>query len=212
MYECAKLNLNMDEVKVYILHISLVKENISFIYPFVDTKRKEKAERYVHEKDQLLSFGAGYLLKKYLPNEEIKITNSGKPYLENGPYFNISHSGDYVLLAVHPKRDVGADIEIINEKKIDGIRYILNEEEKKITDLNTLFLIWSNKESLVKCLSTGIKDMKEVSGLPLDGLRTFKDYEYYSKSMIYEGYSLSVTLKGKEPFDMNIKRVDSLEE
>ena len=29
----------------------------------------------------------------------------------------------------------------INEKKIDAIQYVLNEEEKQISDINTLFQI-----------------------------------------------------------------------
>lgn len=202
----------MGEVTVYILQTSLVKKHLSFVSSFVDEKRKEKAERYIQEKDQLLSFGAAYLLKKYLPNGEIKENENGKPYLEKGPFFNISHSGEYVLLAIHSNRDVGVDNERITENKLDGIRFILNEEEKKISELSTLFLIWSNRESLIKCMGTGIRDIKKISGLPLEGIRTVDEVQYYTKSMIYENYSLSVTLKGNEPFNINIKRIDNLEE
>ena len=202
----------MDEVMVYILHTSLVKNHFSFVSNFVDKERKEKAERYMNEKDQLLSFGAGYLLKKYLPNKEIKYTESGKPYLENGPCFNLSHSGEYVALAIHPSRDVGIDIERINKNKIDGIQFVLNDEEKTIDDIETLFRVWSNKESLTKCTSTGLKDIKNVSGLPMEGMRLILEEPYYLKSMIFEGYSLSLSLKGKEPFELNITQVDILEE
>ena len=200
----------MDEVKIYILHTSIVKDNLSFISSFVNEQRKERAERYLQEKDRLLSYGAGYLLKKYLPSEDFKETSSGKPYLEDGPCFNVSHSGEYVVLAIHPNRDIGVDIERINEKKLDTIRYVLNEEEKKIEDIESLFRIWSNKESLIKCLSLYLLDIKTASGLPLEGLKVVKDKDYYCKSMIYDNYSLSVTLKGKEPFDLVINRINNL--
>ena len=200
----------MDEATLYILPTSLVKANFPFVSSFVNEERREKAERYLHEKDQLLSFGAGYLLKKYLPSEDIKESSSGKPYLENGPFFNVSHSGEYVVLAVHPKRDVGVDIERIKENKLDGIRFILNEEEQKVADLETLFLIWSNRESLIKCMGTGIKDIKKISGLPLEGIRFVDKDAYYTKSMIYDGYSLSATLKDKSPFNINIKNIDNI--
>ena len=72
--------------------------------------------------------------------------------------------------------------------------------------------MWSNKESLIKCRSTGLKDIKNVNGLPLEGIRTIDGEEFFSKSMVYEGYSLSVTLKGNEPFNINIKQVDILED
>ncbi len=195
----------MVEIIIRILHISFVKQNFSFVVSFVDPSRKEKAERFVNEKDQLLSLGAGYLMKKYLPEGEIKKTESGKPYLENGPFFNVSHSGEYIIFASHPSRDIGVDIERIDEKKQEGVQYALDEKEKNISDLSTLFQIWSNKESLIKCSSNGLKDIKSVQGLPLEGNRNIKGEDYYTKSEIYNGYSLSVTLKGNEPFNINIE-------
>ena len=162
----------MDKIDIHILHISQVKKRFLFVSSFVEEKRKEKAEKYVNEKDRLLSFGAGYLLKKYLSKEDIKLTDSGKPYLPNGPFFNLSHSEEYVVLAIHSARDIGVDIEKIDDQRVDAIRFVLNEEEKKVSDVNTLFQMWSNKESLIKCMSTGLKDIKNVNGLPLEGIRT----------------------------------------
>ena len=179
---------------------------------FVSLERKAKALKYIQEKDRLLSLGAAYLIKKYLPSEEIKETKSGKPYFANGPFFNISHSGEYVAMVIHQSRDVGVDIERINDSKIDAIKYVLSDEEKSGKDTNTLFLMWSNKESLIKCLSTGINDIKIVSALPLEGVRIINNQNYFTRSQIYNNYSLSVTLKGNEPFNINIKHIIDLEE
>lgn len=198
----------MDEVVIYILHISKVKDNTKLVLSFIDEIRKQKALRYINEKDQLLSLGAAYLLKKYLPAGEIKTTSNGKPYLDGGPFFNLSHSGEYAVLGIHPTRDVGIDIERIDDKKLDAIRFVLNEEESKFTNVEDLFKIWSNKESLIKCLSTLINDIKKVNGLPLDGVRDC----HYRESLIHDGYSLSLTLKGIEPFKIKIQNVDIVEE
>ena len=202
----------MCEVKIYILHISLVEKNIDFVSSFVTKTRKEKAYRYIQKNDQVLSLGAGYLLKKYLPLGEIKTLENGKPYLEHDPYFNVSHSGEYVVLAIHPSFPLGVDIEHIDEKKIDAIKFVLDDEEKCIDDTETLFRIWSNKESLIKCMSKTISDIKNIKGLPLDGMRNILGEDYFSKSIIYNGYSLSLSLKNKEPFEMKIKLINSLEE
>ncbi len=35
----------------------------------------------------------------------------GKPHCPGGPSFNLSHSGDLVLLALHPSRPLGVDVE-----------------------------------------------------------------------------------------------------
>ena len=196
----------MNKVTLYLLNISLVKNNYDFICSFIDKNRLEKANRYVQEKDRLLSLGASYLLKKYLPSGDIKETKSGKPYLEDGPYFNISHSNEYIVLAVSSSHDIGVDIEYIDEKRMNSIKFVLTDKEKDIDDSNTLFRIWTNKESLVKCVSTGLKDIKSVDGLPLEGVRVFNNEEYYSRSFIKDNYSISVALRSSEYFD--IEKID----
>jgi len=194
----------MIEIIVRILHISTIKQSLPFLLSYIDKNRKDKAEKLVNEKDRLLSLGAAYLLKRYLPKGEIKIMESGKPYLPDGPFFNLSHSGEYVAFVSLDSKDVGVDIERIDENKADAIRYVLDEEEKKIDDLPTLFKLWSNKESLIKCSSNGLKDIKSIKGLPLVGHRNLNGEDYYTESLVYNGYSLSVSIKGNEPFNMKI--------
>ena len=41
----------------------------------------------------------------------IEASPHGKPHCPGGPAFNISHSGDLILLALHPSRPVGVDVE-----------------------------------------------------------------------------------------------------
>lgn len=201
----------MNEVTIYLAKTSFIKENLSYVSNFVDKNRLEKANRYVNEKDRLLSLGAAFLMKKILPNIEIKENENGKPYISGGPFFNVSHSGECSALAIQNEREVGIDIQLINEDKLDAIGYVLSEKEKHVIDPNTLFQIWTNKESLIKCTSNGLKDIKKVSGLPLEGNRTIDNEEYYTKSLILGKYALSLTLKGKEPFEMVIKQVDTLD-
>lgn len=196
----------MEKVIVHIIDISFIKDNESFIMSYVDSKRREKALKFVHENDRLLSLGAGYLLKKYLHEGDINISPSGKPYLSDGPFFNLAHSGEYVILVVHPTREVGVDIEKIDESKKAAVEYVLNEEEKKVKDLNDLFQIWTNKESLIKCTSVGIKDIKKAPGYPLTGIKIFNEEEFYNKSLIYNGYSISVTLKEKQSFEIELNK------
>jgi phosphopantetheinyl transferase len=192
----------MEKVKLYVLHSSLVKENYNLIYSFVSELRRKKADKFINEKDKLLSLGAAYLIKKYLPSEDIKEMANGKLFLPDGPFFNISHSEELIVLAVHESRDVGVDIEKIDDRHIGAIKYVLNDEERNIDDTEKLFMMWSNKESLVKCVSTGLLDIKKVNALPLVGCRELSCNSYYSISKIYNGYSLSITLKGKEPFEV----------
>jgi 4'-phosphopantetheinyl transferase len=41
----------------------------------------------------------------------LNIGSRGKPYCQDGPFFNISHSGDCIALAIHPSRSIGIDVE-----------------------------------------------------------------------------------------------------
>jgi 4'-phosphopantetheinyl transferase len=41
----------------------------------------------------------------------IEVGPHGKPGCPGGPEFNLSHSGDLILLALHPSRPVGVDVE-----------------------------------------------------------------------------------------------------
>ena len=190
---------------VYIIQKQLIKGNLDYVLSFIDEKRKEKALKLPTEDGRLLSLGAAHLMKKHLPNKEINENEYGKPYIEGGPFFNISHSGDYSVLAIHPSREVGVDIEKINETKINAIKYTLSEDEKKENNPETLFRMWSNKESIVKCISTGLNDIKKVNALPLNGPRKIGPKSYFTKSELYKGYSLSITLEGEEEFEIEIK-------
>ena len=200
----------MSTIDVYILHASLVKEKYDFVFSFVEKSRQEKALKFAHEKDRLLSLGAAYLMKKYLPKGRIIENENRKPYLEGGPFFNISHSGEYIVFASHPTREVGIDIEQVREDKVDAIKYVLTNEEKDIIDPTMLFQIWSNKESLIKCLSSSLKDIRKISGLPLEGIHQIDDEKLFIRSTIYQDYSLSLALKNEEPFDINVKLIERL--
>lgn len=89
-----------------------------------------------------------------------------KPYLASKPWlhFNISHSQDYVVIAVS-RRNLGIDIEymeqdfpfsnlipeVFEEREITAIQ---NSNDKK----RLFYSYWTRKEAFVKGLGTGIND------------------------------------------------------
>lgn len=194
----------MQRITVRLIDIDFVRKNSEKILPVIDETRIQKANRFLQETDRLLSLGAGFLLSQYLPEKSFVFNENGKPYLKNGPFFNLSHSGDYAVLAVDGEREVGIDIQKIKEKDVSAIEYVSKEK----LSLNEMFRLWSNKESLIKCLGGNISLIKDAPGLPLIGARIFKDESYYTQSVLFEGYSLSVTLKGNKPFEIVIEKAD----
>ena len=88
----------------------------------------------------------------------------GKPYVEglSGVFFNISHSGNYVVCAV-ADREVGVDIERRGTVRLAVARRFFHPDE--LADLERLsgkerdirfFDYWSAKEAFLKYVGTGL--------------------------------------------------------
>lgn len=109
-----------------------------------------------------------FALKKYwnLTSEDYRIDRGekGKPFIvgvEN-VFFNISHSGDYVVCAVSD-REIGIDIEKRAKARMEVAGRFFHEEE--VAQLKILeedkrdqlfFNYWSVKESFLKYIGTGL--------------------------------------------------------
>lgn len=100
----------------------------------------------------------------------------GKPYAVGLPcYFNISHSGDYVVCAFS-QEDIGIDIEQVKEMDLNFAPDVLSEEELSLlsgvsgTDKRQLFFtLWTLKESYVKWLGTGFRQSPASYSFRLTG-------------------------------------------
>jgi phosphopantetheinyl transferase len=82
---------------------------------YLPAYRLEKIDRYKKEGDKLRSLAAGLLLARFLgvrQDEDLIIEPYGKPVLraKTGPFFSLSHSGDYAALAIGPS-PLGLDLE-----------------------------------------------------------------------------------------------------
>jgi 4'-phosphopantetheinyl transferase EntD len=77
------------------------------------------------------------------------------PKLQNGPFISISHSGDWVVVALCSRHPVGVDIERIQEKISRVYHKFVHPEESLCFDSKDLYLstlLWSFKESVYKLM------------------------------------------------------------
>ena len=199
----------MQTVKLYVADTDLGKKHFRFLLENVSVGQKEKALRYANEIDQIRSLLSSYL-KNQLSREELLKNENGKPYFANGPYFNISHSGKYVLMAVSTA-EIGVDIEEIKNKDMSSLVRIFNEAEAKmIKEHSGFYYLWCAKESLIKCMGLSVGKVREIPGLPLNGLKTYKGKDYQCKSFIYDKHIVSITREGNEEYEIDIKKVNKL--
>ena len=103
----------------------------------------------------------------HCPSLQVSITPDarGKPLLADKTipwHFNVSHSGDWLLLALTTSGAIGVDIECIDRRhdyRSLARRYFSTEEQHSLEQssdpLNCFYSIWTCKEALLKAMGDG---------------------------------------------------------
>ena len=141
--------------------------------PMVSEQRRQQAMRYKH------TFGQFCCLKSWLMlfedvemsryrDVEWKYNEYGKPYIEGGPYFSISHCKEGIAVAIDDQ-PIGIDIEAIRHAETDLIERTMNEEEirliansPQLTADREFTRLWTQKEAVVKAQGVGIRSFEQV--------------------------------------------------
>ncbi|MBP0989656.1 MAG: 4'-phosphopantetheinyl transferase superfamily protein [Oscillospiraceae bacterium] len=167
-------------------------------------RRLARAERFVRKEDGLRCIGAGALIYGVLgiEEEDIIFNGSGKPYYRGDMYFNVSHSGDYVVMAAD-KDEIGIDIE-----KEDASRICITEKFFTKEEIDWIskypkarfFRAWTMKESVMKAEGKGFEMrpglfsvIPAICGEPLDIDGTL----WYCDSFRIDGHRISVAARSK---------------
>ena len=170
--------------------------------------RKKEILKKADINDRKRSLAGDMLVKKYLsklygtPEEKIEIKKGahGKPYVLNLPaHFNISHSGDYTVVAIGD-RPIGIDIEIIKDfsailaKKLfneDELKYIIDEiEEQGVLEEQESDLVKSALEfdeiTVNEILIPRIKVVGVEKNASIEEIKNLFIEEMYSRIPVYE--------------------------
>ncbi len=167
-------------VNLYGINISSCndEDTLNLLKTLISDERKAKMERFVFKKDSIRcllgEIIARYAVSKHLncKNSEIsfKIDSYNKPCLDKpneSVFFNISHSGDWVVCVISNK-PCGIDIESIKDSDFGIAKRFFTQDEyeslmKQPADYRTkyFFMLWTLKESYIKTDGRGLS-------LPLD--------------------------------------------
>lgn len=106
------------------------------------------------------------LIGATFPNHQLLFSEQGKPLLSPpSAHINHSHAGDYAILAHHPEKSVGVDIEQLRPQLLKIYPRFCNEAELSLLgpnpQLETLLLIWCAKEALYKAIGEKGTDFRE---------------------------------------------------
>lgn len=90
---------------------------------------------------------------------------NGKPFcIDNNAHISISHSKNYIAVAIHPEKATGVDIETISERALRVCnKFLSDDEQKEIGGENpklNFLLAWSAKEALYKIIGKQAVDFR----------------------------------------------------
>jgi 4'-phosphopantetheinyl transferase len=189
-----KLNNNQHfkEIAKTILSVEEMAKSLRFM-------RQEDCDRYL-----ISRFSLRNILSRFIPTSPADINfhqyGNKKPAV-SGIEFNLSHSNQYIVIAVSPT-PIGIDIEYMkadfNFEVLSDMSFGLNEKahinEENLPLLN-FYAIWTRKEALLKASGEGLVDnLNEIDCLPEIVIRN--GYQYQIKSAtIEQEYMMSIACK-----------------
>jgi len=196
------LDLESHQVDVWRVPLDFQSATVKSLKPTLSADESQRAarfhfpedrDRYIVAHGSLRNILSGYLDCK--PNQLAFSTNKyGKPALERYHLeFNLSHSGDFALVAVAKDHKVGVDVERIrSDMEFESIarRFFSPSEVSEVLALPLkqrdlgFFNCWTRKEAYIKAQGLGLS-------LPLD--------------------SFDVSLTPNEPATLRATRPDSQE-
>jgi len=222
----------MTKIFAYKINNMLPEDKWQELISILSYSEKSRVNSFKKRSDAEVALLSRYILRQIIsfytgvsPKELIFSADTyGKPILKypqtTNLYFNMSHSGDWIVGAVSRDKPIGIDIEkirpidfAITENCFNGpeIKYLNSKNGSK---LDNFYKIWTLKESFIKAIGKGlhyslknfyfefgpkgeinIKSDKEV------GIWNFKFYE------IDPGYKFAVCL-GSDKFPKKVKILD----
>ena len=142
--------------------------------PIVSQQRREQALKYKHTFGQFCCLKSWLMLKERLAVMGYGLRNFayneyGKPYIEGGPYFSISHCKEGIAVAID-EEPIGIDIEAIRHADEALIERTMNEEERLwvmgygLRD-RAFTRLWTQKEAVLKAEGVGIESFEQLQGI-----------------------------------------------
>lgn len=152
---------------------SIYKKNLNYIIRFISSSKAEKIMKFYDIRDSYRG-ALGEIIARYAicyrnglknQNIEFSISKDGKPNLifPKKNFFNISHSGDWVICAIS-NNIVGVDVEMVRKPNLkiakrffsaSEYEFLLGNSSKKEQE-KLFYKIWTLKESYVKADGRGL--------------------------------------------------------
>jgi 4'-phosphopantetheinyl transferase len=184
---------------MYILYTYLNKDNHKklleqFLLDY-SIDFQEKIKRYRRWQNAQASLLGRMLLfkgiekfdKNYL-EEDLKYSKYKKPYfLDEQLKFNISHSGELVVIIISDSSEVGIDVELMNTIHIENFKPQMTKTEwnnilLSSNMLHAFYTYWTAKEAVVKAHGMGLAISLKSFEI-IDNIAILDEYFFYIKEI-----------------------------
>jgi len=144
------------------------------VLQYLDAEEKRRHQRFKFDKDKrqfavshnVLRKTLGHYLGCHPAEVKFQYNTHQKPHLADTPlHFNLSHSGDFALIAVTLDTPIGADIERVQNRMLDDAiveRFFSASECLAYNALSThqklegFYHAWTCKEAFIKAIGEGV--------------------------------------------------------
>ena len=210
--------------RIFAACVSPLEDSVLYkaAYALASPARRQKADRFLMEKDRRLCLGAELLLRRAVHSVgagdffgDFRYGEYGKPcFGESTLRFNLSHSEEWVVCAV-ANCEVGCDVELIApvdpklaERFFSGDEYrdILSQPAPE-AETEMFFRYWTLKESFMKATGLGMKlslrSFEIVLGEEISVRQSVDGRQYFFREYgDIPGYRCAACAVGERPDDI----------
>ena len=170
-----QLSLPSDHLHIWSVCKNAHEDRLATYWDLLDATEKSRALKYRFQKDRSCFIIARGVLRLLIGNYlesapdqiEFQFGYNGKPFVLNNRalQFNISHSGDTILLGFIQEHTIGIDVEYTKRKvDVKKIAKLFFSEEEVISlfaldqtyHTQAFYNCWTRKEAFIKAMGSGL--------------------------------------------------------
>jgi 4'-phosphopantetheinyl transferase len=196
----------MTEVFIQYINFKNQSFNLNEIVSLLPDLVQNRVNQYGKETDKLRSALGYWLLKSMLIScfdcaedilHQLQFEEKGKPVLNNNIFCSLSHSGDYVVVAVS-KQNIGVDIEKHRDNALKLFDKYFDSNEKEVLGeelITSFFNGWVVKEAATKYHGEGIGVLSKLKIIDNSTVSLKGENLQYKLLDIDKEYSLGIVSK-----------------
>ena len=154
------------------------EEAVQAMLPMVSQQRREQALRFRHVFGQFCCLKSWLMLRDTIEQHScgslseadhsiiFHYSENGKPFLENGPFFSISHCKEAIAVALD-NQPIGIDVESIRRFDPELVTRTMSPSEQALIAASdhperAFTRLWTQKEAILKMEGTGIESFEQL--------------------------------------------------